>query len=453
MKTSGRKHEISGVVEGSIACELGLADGDFLISINGEKIRDELHYRFLTEAEFLTLEIEQHGASITIIELEKDPEEELGLLLVFPVRSCHNKCVFCFVDQQPDGLRESLYVKDDDHWLSYLMGNYITLTNLNAADIKRILYFHLSPLRISVHAADMDLRKKMMGSNKAGGLFKSLETFSHVGIKMHFQAVLCKGLNDGHYLSETIKKLSALDGAESLAIVPAGLTRHREGLYPLEQFLPEEAAVVIEVVEGFQKNFRDTHGRGFVFPSDEWYIMADKSLPDFKAYEDFPQLDNGVGMLRLFEKSFRKADASRAKKPLSKSSTLPVGSIGIITGHAAGAFIKELAAGFEKRHPGVKVNVHVITNYFFGEMITVSGLLTGQDIITHLRGCVTEDVLYLPENAFRAGETVMLDGVTQKELSAALGVTVKVGSTDGGKFYRQLAKEANTCCNFAHPNK
>ena len=469
MKTSKGKHEISGVVEGSIACELELAAGDFLIAINGKRIRDVLHYRYLTQGEFLTLEIEKggnaspaaqrgsvaelglaerqgFGDSVPIeneiweLEIEKDSDEDLGLYFtrpnMSPTRRCRNKCVFCFVDQQPKGLRKSLYVKDDDPWLSYLMGNYITLTNLSKGDVRRMAHFHLSPLRISVHAADMDLRCKMMGTPNAGNLFEILDVFGKTRIVTHFQAVLCRGLNDGEKLRETIEKLSQQPGAASLAIVPAGITRHREGLYPLTQFSPQEAADIIEIIEAYQENFRKTHNTAFVFAADEWYIMADKPLPGYKSYEDFVQLDNGVGVLRLFRREFDRACLRYSHSFQPKSGC----TVGIITGQAAGAFMKDLAAHFESQHPGAKINVHIITNDFFGELITVSGLLTGQDIIRQLKGRVTEDILYLPENAFRAGTNTMLDGTTRKELSAALGIPVKIGSTDGRKFYRQLVR-------------
>ena len=445
--SSKAKHEISAVMHGSIAHELDILPGDFLLTINGERIKDALHYNFLTEAEELTLEIEKASEPcLWELEIEKDPDEELGLVFtrpnMSPTRKCRNKCVFCFVAQQPLGLRRSLYVKDDDFWLSYLMGNYITLTNLDDGDIQRMAHFHLSPLRISVHAADMDLRQKMMGNKKAGDLFKILDVFSDAGIEMHFQAVICRRLNDGEKLKETIDRLSRQPGAKSLAIVPAGITRHRDGLYPLTQFSQDEAAAVINIVEGYKK-------RGFVFAADEWYIMAKMFLPNLFYYRDFPQLDNGVGMIRLFEKEFNTALMHSKRRIPLEAGDKAKKTIGIITGQAAAEFMQTLADKFEAHHPNVKINIHAIKNNFFGELITVSGLLTGQDIIGLLAqpkenistADISEGVIFLPQNALRDGTEIMLDGMTVKQLSAALGIPVKIGNSNGGEFCRQLQEE------------
>jgi putative radical SAM enzyme (TIGR03279 family) len=339
-------------------------------------------------------------------------------------RKCRNKCIFCFIDQQPPGLRQSLYVKDDDARLSFLMGNYVTLTNLSREEIERIANYHLSPLRISVHTTNPDLRKKMMNCENAANLNEAIKVFSDAGIQMHFQIVLCKGINDGENLSRTIRDLMQVKGAESLAVVPAGLTRHREKLYPLEQFSPQEAEAVIALIESF--------GNTFVFAADEWYILAKKNLPEYEQYKNFPQLDNGVGMLRLFEHEFL----------LQKKSCKPAAAmeIGIITGHAAQNFMRRLADAFTQTHPSVTITIHAITNHFFGENITVSGLLTGTDIIAQLshENRTAANILFLPENAFRANTDEMLDGTTLQSLSAKLGVPVKKGSTNGKEFYNQL---------------
>jgi len=434
------KHEIILIEKNSIAAELEITAGDFLISINNEVIRDVLDYRFRIADEFLTLEIEKPEGEIWELEIEKDSDEDLGLVfkdsLMSQTMQCHNKCMFCFVDQQPKGLRPSLYIKDDDPRLSFLLGNYVTLTNLDDAEIKRLAGYHLSPLRISVHAADLDLREKMMGTKGARNLFDALSVFNKAGIQMHFQIVLCKGVNDGAALDYTIRKLLEIKpGAQSLAVVPAGLTCHRDGLSSLEQFTPQDAIDIITQVEKWPE--------GFVFLSDEWYVLAGKPLPKYRHYGDFPQLDNGVGMLRLFERGFMKGLLPGKNTILSL-----VGAafnrkvhIGIVTGKAAGKFMNNLVKKFQAKHPHIKISVYIIENKFFGETVTVSGLLTGQDVMSQLEGKLENiNFLFLPENAFRSGvkQKVMLDGITRKQLENALGVHVKVGSADGLKFYRQL---------------
>jgi putative radical SAM enzyme (TIGR03279 family) len=423
-------HRIQEVISDSIAHELEIAAGDVLLQINGQKIRDVLDYRFLVQSEELVIEIKKPDDEIWELEIEKDADEDLGLVFEQPLmsakRNCRNKCIFCFIDQQPPEMRPSLYVKDDDVRLSFLHGNYVTLTNLSSDEIRRIADYHLSPLRISVHSADMELRKKMMGCDAAANLFEALNAFGNAGILMHFQAVLCKGINDGANLDYTIKTLSEQKGAESLAVVPQGITRFREGL----NFSAAEAEAVIDQVEKWQIHFLKKSGKSFVFAADEWYIVASRPLPKFNQYEDFPQLDNGVGMLRLFEHEFL-----RAVRKAGCETRAPI-SIGIITGVAAEKFMRGLAEIFENARPETKITVFPIINNFFGENITVSGLLTGTDITAQLK-CVTEDVLFIPANAIRDG--IMLDGTTLETLSEKLRVPVKVGSSDGGEFYGQLA--------------
>jgi len=442
------KHEISNIIKDSIAAEMGIACGDFLLSINGEEVKDILDYRFRIQEECLLVEIEkQNSGEIWELDIEKDPDEDMGIefkqSLMSPAKRCGNKCVFCFVDQQPKGLRQSLYIKDDDPRLSFLLGSYVTLTNLSEEEVKRLAGFHLSPLRISVHTADLDLREKMMGTSAARNLFDALNIFNQSGIEMHFQIVLCKGLNDGTQLDYTIEKLMELKpGAKSLAVVPAGLTRHREGLFPLEPFTKEDARAVITQVQKWQK------GSSFVFLSDEWYIMAGMNLPSYKHYRNFHQLDNGVGVMRLFEYRFVKRLAMNTPCRFKLASIFclkkkcrPQANIGIVTGKAACNFMKSIAVRFMNKYPNVNITVYEIENEFFGSTVTVSGLLTGQDILKQLRDKLDKThVIFLPDNVFRSGikEKVMLDGTTWRELEQGLGVKVKIGSTNGAKFYRQL---------------
>jgi len=436
------KHEISKVTTNSIADKLGASVGDFLRLINGEEVQDILDYRFRIQEECLVIEIEKANGEIWELDIEKDPDEDLGLefkqSLMSYKKRCRNKCVFCFVDQQPEGLRPSLYIKDDDPRLSFLIGNYVTLTNLSDKEIRRLAGFHLSPLRISVHAADLDLREKMMGTPAARNLFDAIEIFNNAGIEMHFQIVLCKGLNDSAHLDHTIEKLMAITpGAKSLAVVPAGLTRHRDGLFPLTPFTKEDARELI--------NYFNSTIEGNVFLSDEWYILAGEPLPQYDYYGDFPQLDNGVGVLRLFERGFLRGLNCKCK-PRNYRRWLRGKQmhIGIVTGTAAGAFMRSIAARFIKKHPHIKISVYEIENDFFGKTVTVSGLLTGQDVVAQLKGRHNTGVLVLPENVFRAGvkQKVMLDGTTLEELQKELGVSVVVGSCDGNRFCRQLLKLA-----------
>jgi NifB/MoaA-like Fe-S oxidoreductase len=437
---------------------MGIVCGDFLLSINGDTVRDVLDYRFRISDESLLVEIEKANGEIWELDIEKDADEDLGLefkhSLMSHTKHCGNHCVFCFVDQQPKGLRPSLYVKDDDPRLSFLLGNYVTLTNLGQAEMKRLAGYHLSPLCISVHTADLDLREKMMGTPKARNLFNALDIFYEAGIDMHFQVVLCKGLNDGAQLDYTIEKLLQFaPRAKSLSVVPSGLTKHREGLYPLTPWTKDDARTVIAQVEEYPP--------GFVYLSDEWYVLAEMPLPAYAHYGEFPQLDSGVGSMRLFEREFYKG-LRQVKCPCARKDA-PAGlvdrlllrlacrkgrpgnkknNIGIVTGVAAGQFMRGLAAQFMKRFPHVKITVYVVENVFFGPTVTVSGLLAGQDVIGQLKEKVQGlDMLFLPENAFRAGvkQKIMLDGVTKEALEKALGVAVKVGSADGVVFCKQLA--------------
>ena len=437
--------EIASVETGSIAEELGVEPGDILVSIDGAPVKDFLDYRFKTHGEDVVIQIEKPDGELWELEIEKDSPEDLGLEFKNPLLSekltCRNKCVFCFVDQQPKGLRPTLYFKDDDPRLSFIHGNYVTLTNIGIEEAKRLAGYRLSPLKISVHAADMALRQKMMGSEEASKLFEVLRIFSDAGIEMHFQIVLCKGLNDGAQLENTIEKLLILGArgkSNSLAVVPVGLTKYRHGLFPLEAFSQADAIDVISIVNEWQKKALPRIGSRFVFPADEWYIIAGKELPPYDDYEDFPQLDNGVGMSRLFEYEFLgAAKAGGIKKPLT-------GEVGIITGCAAKLLMDNLAMQFQEIHPNVKLSVYIIGNDFFGESVTVSGLLTGKDIINKLQGKRLPRVLFLPANAFKHGEEVMLDGTKLADLSEALGVNVLIGSADGAMFYKELAGQVQS---------
>ncbi|MDR1665237.1 MAG: DUF512 domain-containing protein [Clostridiales bacterium] len=446
-------HTITEVAPNSIAGEMGAAPGDKLVSVNNKPITDVFDYRFLIQDENLLLEILKPDGQVWELVVEKDEDEDIGLgfetALMDKPRRCKNKCVFCFIDQLPPNMRGTLYFKDDDPRLSFLTGNYTTLTNLTRSDIQRIAYYHLSPLRISVHAANPQIRALMTGNPHAGELTEILRVFKRAGITMHFQIVLCNGINDGETLDETLRELWKLrPNAASVSVVPAGLTRYREGLYPLKPFSREEAESVVAQVERWQRHCRKRSGSAFVFAADEFYLQAGKPMPPFKRYEDFPQLENGVGMTALFEREFltamKKDGAVSGAETREKN--VKFKRTGLVTGTAAGDFMRRLAALFTERHSGSEIFVYEIENTFFGTGVNVSGLLTGRDVIAQIRGKTAEDgaeVLFLPENAFRQegkknAARVMLDDVTLEDLGQALGVAVKVGSAHGGAFYNQL---------------
>jgi len=436
-----KQHKIDAVSKDSIAREMEIEPGDTLLSINGQEIKDILDYRWHTSEEHLLVELQKPNGDIWELEIEKDSDEDLGLSFapgtMSEDRHCTNACIFCFVDQQPPGLRESLYKKDDDPYQSFVMGNYITLTNLDSDDLSQIIKYRLSPMRISVHAADTDIRQTMMGNKKAGDLFNILHQFCQAGIKMHFQVVLVKGINDGQHLDNTIKKLLDLgDMAQSLAIVPVGLTKHRQNLYPIERFTPQDAANVIAQINKWQKNIYNMRRSRFVFLADEWYVLASKETPTQDQYEDFPQLDNGVGMMCLFMDEFI---CELNKKNMSNYANTQKKYIGIITGTAAGTFIKRLTKRFTDLYTAVIIDVYEINNDFYGHSVTVSGLLTGVDIINQLQGkCADLDVLFIPGNAFRAGSNEMLCGTTLEDVTNALGVKVIKCNIDGKEFCQQL---------------
>jgi len=437
-----RRHKITHVAAGSIAESLAIASGDFLLAINDVEIKDVFDYRMAVADEELLVLIEKPDGEQWELDIEKDADDDLGLefetALMDDIRTCRNRCMFCFVDQQPPGLRDSLYVKDDDIRLSFLHGNYVTLTNVDDAEAQRIARLHLSPLRISVHTVDATLRQRLTGNKHAGRLAAQLKRFNEAGIEMHFQAVICKGINDGAKLDETIETLLGVQpGGQSLAIVPAGVTKHRKGLTALAAFTPEDAAAVISQVAAWQAKARAKLGRAFVFAADEWYGLAGQDAPTAAACEDFPQLENGVGLCGLFAREFLTA----------MENSLPTYSpvrIGVATGEAAFLFMSNLMRQFAAKHPDVQIQTFAVRNDFFGETVTVSGLLTGGDIVAQLRArCAELDVLFLPANAFRAGTEDMLDGMTRAEVEAAMGVPVCNGSADGGMFYEQLKLTLN----------
>ena len=430
---------IKRITPGSIAEELNIEPGSKLLRINGEEVEDIFDYRFLIDEEYIELEIENPDGEVDLYPIEKDEDEEMGLefasSLMDDYRSCSNKCLFCFIDQMPKGMRKTLYFKDDDSRLSFLQGNYITLTNMKEHDIDRISRYRMSPINISVHTTNPDLRCRMLNNRFAGNILKRIRQFYEARIEMNAQIVLCRGINDGEELSRTIRDLGEfLPWLKSLSVVPVGLTKYRDHLTPLKPFDAEEACKVLACIHGWQDHFRKTKGAFFVHASDEWYIMAGKPFPPEESYEGYGQLENGVGMMRLFLN-----EVEEALLELPEGTAFSPRTVTVATAVLAYPTIRRLAADLEERFPGLKIHVHCIRNEFFGERITVSGLLTGRDIIRQLEGKELGQTLFLPANVLRSGEDVLLDDVRLKDISQALQVDAAIIKSEGQDFVYKLA--------------
>ena len=432
-------NKIKGVEPFSIAEEAGIVAGDTLVSIDNTKVEDILQYKYLCAAEELTIEILKLGGDTEFIEIEKDEYEDLGIEFEYPLlgpaRACANKCIFCFIDQLPCGMRKTLYFKDDDSRLSFLHGNYVTLTNLSDADIDRLCAIRVSPINISVHATSPEVRKFMMGNKNAGNVVGRMKKFADNGIVMNCQIVLCRGINDKKVLDESIKTLGELyPHVYSVSVVPVGLTDHRDGLFELEPFDKESANEVVKQISKWQKKFYDEYGTRIVYLADEFYLKAGLPMPEAEEYEDFPQIENGVGLLSSMQEEFD--FAIKNVKPLKKERT-----VSIATGQAAFEFISSLAKRLEEAAKGLKINVYGIKNLTFGEKITVAGLLCGNDIIKGLENKELGDALYLPNSLLRDGENVLLDDVTTDDLQKALGVKIVVLDCDGETLVSNLTNE------------
>lgn len=429
MKKKEKGHIISRVEPGSIGEELSLEPGDRLLAVNGEEVEDIFDYEYYVESPSVTLLVEKASGEEWELEIENDGED-LGLSfengLMSQYRSCSNKCIFCFIDQMPPGMRETLYFKDDDSRLSFLQGNYITLTNMKEKDIDRIIRFKLAPVNISVHTTNPDLRCRMLNNRFAGKTLGYMDRLYQAGIPMNGQIVLCKGINDGEELERTIRDLSAyLPYMESLSVVPVGLSKYRDGLYPLEPFSKEDAGAVIDRIEGWQKRIFAEHGTHFVHASDEFYILAERPLPEAGRYDGYIQLENGVGMLRLLAEEVREALEEEMPEPVK------AGIVSVATGLLAYPYICRIAEWVRERFPQRMIRVYPVKNDFFGPMITVSGLLTGRDIVAQLKGADLGDCLLLPENMFRAGEEVFLDDMTRTDAENALQVRARIVKSSG----------------------
>ncbi len=430
---------VYSVLPDSKSHRAGILSGDILHTINGNAIRDVLDYRFYLADTTVRLELERDGARFEVV-LQKGEYDDIGLEFETPLmdkkHTCRNGCVFCFIDQMPKGMRETLYFKDDDDRLSFLHGNYVTLTNLAQQDIDRIIRMHISPVNVSVHTTNPELRVKMMKNKRAGEVLSYLPRLADAGIALCTQIVLCKGLNDGAELERSMHDLVRLYPAlRSCAIVPVGLTKFREGLYPLELFSPAECAEVIHQVTAFSNWCLREYGTRLFYCSDEFYIRAGLPLPSDEHYEDYSQIENGVGMLTSLETEF--AYALEDLEDEIRARTAPR-VISMITGDAAYGLISSLADKLTAKASGLDIRVHRIANRFFGESVTVAGLLTGRDVCEQLAGMELGDELLFPAVMLRADGDVFLDDMTPAELSKILGVPVRSVPSDGYALARAM---------------
>ena len=431
--------KILAVLPRSIAEKAGIRGGDVLVSINQNEIRDVLDYRFYLTDTNVSITLLRGEESYTV-HINKGEYDDIGLSFETPLmdkkHSCTNKCVFCFIDQLPPGMRESLYFKDDDDRLSFLHGNYVTLTNLKDEDIDRIIKMHISPVNVSVHTTNPELRVKMMKNKHAGRVLSYLGRMADAGIALCTQIVLCKGLNDGAELDRTLHDLIKYHPSlRSCAIVPVGLTKYREKLYPLQAFSPEECAAVIEQVNAYGNWCLKEYGTRIFYCSDEFYIRAGLPLPPEEFYEDYSQIENGVGMLTSMRAEF---DMEMEYLDELLVDFRAPRTVSVITGMAAYEHIASLANALTERVYGLTVNVYPIQNDFFGERVTVAGLITGGDVVKQLKGKELGDELLFPSVMLRADGDVFLDDMTPAQLSEHLGVPVCATESDGAKFISAL---------------
>ena len=431
---------------GSIGEELELEPGDVLLTIDGEEIEDIFDYDYMTDSESFVMTVQKKNGEEWELEIESGGED-LGLTfengLMSEYRSCRNKCIFCFIDQMPPGMRETLYFKDDDSRLSFLQGNYITLTNMSDRDIDRIIRFHLSPINISVQTMNPELRCRMLNNRFAGEALKKIDRLYEAGTEMNGQIVLCKGVNDGEELRYTIERLAAYaPHMQSVSVVPVGLSKFRDGLYPLEPFTKEDACQVIDLIEEWQKKLYEKHKLHFIHASDEWYILAERELPEESRYDGYIQLENGVGMIRLLYEEFM--DALGEKEDDGKAEELSMA-----TGFLPYPYLKRLLDRMAEVYPGRKIHLYPIRNDFFGEMITVAGLITGQDLVAQLKGKPLGSRLLLPSVMFKSGEEVFLDDMTRTQAEAALQIPINIVKSGGYDLLsaildREAAEEQTT---------
>ncbi|MDO4473865.1 MAG: DUF512 domain-containing protein [Eubacteriales bacterium] len=447
-----QEHLIREVYPGSIAEELEIEAGDVLLEINGQKIGDVFDYRYYIKDEYIEVLIRKPDGEEWLLEIEKEFDDDLGIEfengLMSEYRSCSNKCMFCFIDQMPPGMRDTLYFKDDDSRLSFLQGNYITLTNMNEQDVERIIHMQLAPINISVQSTNPELRCKMLNNRFAGEKLKFLDRLYEGHVEMNGQIVACKGVNDGAELERSIKDLSKyLPFMRSVSVVPAGLTKYRDGLYPLELYTKKEAEEIIDMIESFQKQFYEEYGLHFIHASDEFYITAEREFPEEERYDGYIQLENGVGMMRLFIEEFNDA-YGRMLEELSEEEreSMADRTVTIATGKLAYPTVRSFADRMMEAFSKLRVNVFEVRNDFFGETITVSGLITGQDLTRQLaeqkeQGIDLGDTLIIPSNMLRMGEQVFLDDMTVEDAEKLLGMRITAIEAGGQDFIDAVLTE------------
>lgn len=448
-KNKYQGHLIKEVYPDSIGEEMEIEAGDILLTINHEEIEDVFDYRYLIKDEYIEVLIRKQNGEEWLLEIEKDYDDDLGIefdkSLMSDYRSCRNQCMFCFIDQMPPNMRETLYFKDDDSRLSFMQGNYITLTNMQSKDVERIIRLQLAPINISVQTTNPELRSKMLHNRFAGEKLSYLDTFYDHHIEMNGQIVLCKNVNDGRELERTIADLSRyLPFMRSVSVVPAGITKYRDGLYPLQLFDKQEAGAVIDLIESRQNEFYERYGLHFIHASDEWYITAEREFPEEERYDGYIQLENGVGMMRLFIDEFNEALAQVKKRVKSKKLKYDrPRTLTIATGKQTYPTIKGFASRIMEVLPNITINVCCIRNDFFGETITVTGLITGRDLIKQLRerkaqGEELGDVLQIPSAMLRMGERIFLDDLTVDDVEKELGMDIVIVETGGKEFLEAI---------------
>ena len=446
-----KEHIIYKITPGSIAEEMEIEAGDVLVSVNGKEIEDVFDFHYAVNDEYLELLIRKADGEEWELEIEKEYNEDLGIEfengLMDDYKSCTNKCIFCFIDQMPPGMRETLYFKDDDSRLSFLQGNYVTLTNMKDKDLDRIIQYHMGPINISVQTTNPELRCMMLHNRFAGDSLKKIDRLFEAGIPMNGQIVLCKGVNDGEELERSICDLTKyLPCMESVSVVPVGLSKYRDGLYPLEPFTKEDAIEVIDMIEKWQKKCLEEHDLHFIHASDEWYMLAERPLPEEDSYDGYLQLENGVGMMRLLLNEFAEAMEEAKEEPGYKEEVMRVlneefdghHKVSLITGRLAAPFLRQMAEEFMVEFPGYEVEVIDIRNDFFGERITVSGLITAQDLIAQAKEKELGNFIAIPCNMLRSGERVFLDDQTVEDVENALQVPVIIVKSSGLALFEAM---------------
>lgn len=433
-----KEHKIVKVEKNSIAEEMGIESGDILIWINEENIEDVFDYQYSLAEEEIEVCIRKQNGEEWVLEIEKEYHEDLGLIyensLMDELIRCQNKCKFCFIDQLPPNMRETVYFKDDDWRMSFLNGNYITLTNMKQKDIDRLIKHRLSPINISIHATDEKVRIDLLNNRFAGRIIDQIKTLIAGGIKINGQIVLCKGINDGVILDKTIEDLSQfIPHILSLTVVPVGISKFREGLAILEGFDETSAREVVKVVEKWQHYYLEKMQTRFIFAADEFYIKAEKKLPAYSEYEDFPVLDNGVGMLTKFD-----YELTTALKKINQEDK-EVFECSFVTGELTKKFMQDCIKKLKEKFPNLTMNLHVVTNRFFGEEITVTGLLTGRDIVETLKQKKSlGKVLLLVDNMLRGQEQILLDDYTTEQISKELGLPVEIVPNQGEEWIDKI---------------